>query len=131
MHRDGAVHSLKLRVPAALASAARTHCGSPLQKLLSPADSGHFWPNDLSQLAINAPATPATFMIKGGMLKTRMKRIADRGDHAVRRLAEIEASIAELSNEDLLDLADIFKAEPRSPMGDMAFLEMARRNIIL
>ncbi|WP_254784764.1 hypothetical protein [Sphingomonas sp. OK281] len=46
-----------------------------------------------------------------------MKRVADRGDHAVRRLAEIEASIADLSNEDLLDLADIFKAEPRSPIG--------------
>jgi hypothetical protein len=67
-------------------------------------------------------------MIKGGMLKTRMKRV---GDHAVRRLAEIEASIADLSNEDLLDLADIFKAEPRSPIGDMAFVEMARRNISL
>ncbi len=50
-------------------------------------------------------------MIKYGMLKTRMKRVADRGDHTVRRLAEIEASIADLSNEDLLDLADIFKAE--------------------
>ena len=70
-------------------------------------------------------------MIKGGMLKTRMKRVPDRGDHAVRRLAEIEASIADLSNEDLLDLADIFKAEPRSPIGDMAFVEMARRNISL
>lgn len=67
-------------------------------------------------------------MIKGDMLKTRMKRI---GDHAVRRFAEIEASIADLSNEDLLDLADIFKAEPRSPIGDMAFIEMARRNISL
>ena len=70
-------------------------------------------------------------MIKGGMLKTRMKRVADRSDHAVRRFAEIEASIADLSNEDLLDLADIFKAEPRSPIGDMAFVEMARRNISL
>ena len=70
-------------------------------------------------------------MIEGHMLKTRMKRVTDRGDHAVRRLAEIEASIADLSNEDLLDLADIFKAEPRSPIGDMAFLEMARRNISL
>ena len=70
-------------------------------------------------------------MIKGGMLKTRMKRVADRGDRAVRRLAEIDASIANLSNEDLLDLADIFKAEPRSLIGDMAFAEMARRNISL
>jgi hypothetical protein len=70
-------------------------------------------------------------MIEGHMLKTRMKRIADRDDHAVRRLVEIEASIANLSNEDLLDLADIFKAEPRPTIGDMAFVEMARRNISL
>jgi hypothetical protein len=67
-------------------------------------------------------------MIEDHMLKTRIKRVAD---HAVRRLAEIEASIANLSNEDLLDLADIFKAEPRPPIGDMAFAEMARRNISL
>jgi len=32
------------------------------------------------------------------MVKTRMKRVADRGDHAVRRLAEIEASVENLSN---------------------------------
>jgi hypothetical protein len=68
-------------------------------------------------------------MIEGHMLKTRMKRVADRGDHAVRRLAEIKASIADLSDEDLLDLADIFKAEPRPAIGNMAFVEMARRNI--
>ena len=70
-------------------------------------------------------------MIEGHMLKTRMKRVAGRGDHAVRRLAEIEASIANLSNEDLLDLADIFKAEPRPLIGEMAFAEMTRRNISL
>ncbi|KQN18067.1 hypothetical protein ASE89_07010 [Sphingomonas sp. Leaf30] len=65
------------------------------------------------------------------MLKTRIRRLADRGDRAVQRLAEIEASITNLSNEDLLDLADIFKAEPRPLIGDMAFLEMARRDIRL
>jgi hypothetical protein len=65
------------------------------------------------------------------MLKTRMKRITDRGDHAVRCLAKIKASVANLSNEDLLDLADIFKAESRSPIGDMALLEMAQRSISL
>lgn len=65
------------------------------------------------------------------MLKTRTKRLADLGDRAVRRLADIQASITNLSNEDLLDLADIFKAEPRPPIGDMAFGEMARRNISL
>ncbi len=56
--------------------------------------------------------------------------LPSRGDHAVRRLAEIEASIANLSNEDLLDLADIFKAEPRSPIGDIAFVEMTRRRSV-
>ena len=87
--------------------------------------------NDLSQSAVTAPAASATFMIEGRMLKTRMKRVVDRGDHAVRRLGEIEASIANLSNEDLLDLADIFKAKPCPPIGDMAVSEMARRNINL
>ena len=105
-------------------------CGSPPKKLSRLPIAG-IWPNDLGQPAVNDPAAPATFMIEGHMLKTRMKRIANRGDYAVRRLAMIEGSIANLSNEDLLDLADIFKAEPRSPIGDMAFIEMARRNISL
>jgi hypothetical protein len=65
------------------------------------------------------------------MLKTKMKRITDRGDRAVERFAKIETSITGLADNDLLDLADIFKAEPRTPIGDLAFLEMARRNISL
>ncbi|TXC72705.1 hypothetical protein FSB78_02450 [Sphingomonas ginsenosidivorax] len=65
------------------------------------------------------------------MLKMRMKRFTDRGDRAVQRLTEIRASITNLSNDDLLDLADIFKAKPRPPIGDMAFDEMARRDISL
>jgi len=77
------------------------------------------------------PCRPATNVVEVRMLKTRMKRLADRGDRVVQRLAEIEASITNLSNEDLLDLADIFKAEPRPPIGEMAFLEMARREISL
>jgi hypothetical protein len=65
------------------------------------------------------------------MLKTRMKRVADRGDHRGAAPCRDRSSIASLSNEDLLDLADIFKAEPRPPIGDMAFVKMARRNINL
>ncbi len=65
------------------------------------------------------------------MLKTRIKRLANRGDRAVQRLAEVETSITNLADEDLLDLADIFKTEPRTPIGDMARAEMARRNISL
>lgn len=63
------------------------------------------------------------------MLKTKVKRITDRADRAVERLAKIETSITGLADNDLLDLADIFKVEPRTPIGDVAFLEMARRNI--
>jgi hypothetical protein len=65
------------------------------------------------------------------MLKTRMKRFTRCSEAAVQRLAEIEASITILGNEDLLDLADIFKAHPRTPLGEIAFAEMARRNISL
>lgn len=65
------------------------------------------------------------------MLKMRMRRLADRGDRAVQCIAEIETSIRNLANEDLLDLADIFKIEPRTPIGYVAFAEMARRNISL
>jgi hypothetical protein len=49
----------------------------------------------------------------------------------VQRLAAIEASIRALASEDLLDLADIFKAEPRTPIGEIAFAELARRSITL
>lgn len=70
-------------------------------------------------------------MVAAGMLRTRMKRFANRGEAAVDRLAAIDASITKLGNEDLLDLADIFKAEPRPELGIIAFAEMARRNISL
>lgn len=65
------------------------------------------------------------------MLKTRMKRLSDRSERAVQRLADIEASITALASEDLLDLADIFKGEPRTSLGEIAFAEMAKRNITL
>ena len=87
--------------------------------------------NSLSQTQANAPPAPATNVVERPMLNTRRKRLADRGDQAVRRLADIEASITKLSDGDLLDLADIFKTEPRTLIGDVAFVEMARRNISL
>lgn len=65
------------------------------------------------------------------MLKTRTKRLAVHRDRAVKRLAEIEVSIKALAHEDLLDLADIFKEEPRTPLGEIAFTEMAKRGIAL
>lgn len=70
-------------------------------------------------------------MLEAHMLNRRMKRLADRGDRAVQSVTEIETAITNLANEDLLDLADIFKAQPRTPIGDMACAEMARRNISL
>ena len=51
------------------------------------------------------------------MLRTRMKRLADRGELAVQRLADIETSILQLGDEDLLDLADIFNASADTPLG--------------
>jgi hypothetical protein len=70
-------------------------------------------------------------VVRVRMLRTKIKRIAKRGDRAVERLAEIETEITGLADNDLLDLADIFKAEPRRIVGDLAFLEMAQRNIRL
>lgn len=49
----------------------------------------------------------------------------------MKRFAELEASIAALGDEDLLDLADIFKGEPSTVLWDIAFAEMTRRNISL
>lgn len=46
-------------------------------------------------------------------------------------MSDIEASVAGLDDEDLLDLADIFKADPDTPVREVAFAEMARRNIKL
>jgi hypothetical protein len=60
-----------------------------------------------------------------------MKRLARRNEEAARRLAEIERAIASLSDDDLLDLGDIFQAEPRGALGQIAWTEMGRRNISL
>lgn len=47
------------------------------------------------------------------MLKTRLKRRAADDARALKRLAEVEASIAALDHNNLLDLADIFKDSVR------------------
>jgi hypothetical protein len=60
-----------------------------------------------------------------------MRRLASQSDTAQQRLAEIEAVIVALGNEDLLDLADIFTANPGGPLRDIAAAEMVRRNISL
>jgi hypothetical protein len=65
------------------------------------------------------------------MLKTRSKRLANSHVGAVQRLADIEMAIFALGNEDLLDLADIFRSSPTTPLARMAAAEMTRRNITL
>ncbi|KQS46004.1 MULTISPECIES: hypothetical protein [unclassified Sphingomonas] len=65
------------------------------------------------------------------MLKLRIKRRAAVGGRAVDRLAEIEAAVAALKDEDLLDLADIFSGETVTTLKEMASAEMAKRNISL
>ena len=65
------------------------------------------------------------------MLKIRSKRRADHTARAAERLALIEASITALENEDLLDLADIFKAQTQTPLAEMASVEMEKRAISL
>lgn len=63
------------------------------------------------------------------MTRQRTKWRADRGTRALKRFAELEASIAALGDEDLLDLADIFKEKPSTVMWSIAFTEMTRRDI--
>jgi hypothetical protein len=65
------------------------------------------------------------------MLKIRNKRRAEQGVHASERLARVEASIAALQNEDLLDLADIFRSQINTPLFEMASNEMRKRAISL
>ncbi|MBY9064189.1 hypothetical protein K7957_14700 [Sphingomonas yunnanensis] len=65
------------------------------------------------------------------MLRIRERRIAARDARAVQLLAEIERSIAALENEDLLDLADIFRGERGGPLHEIAAREMTRRAISL
>lgn len=65
------------------------------------------------------------------MLNMRIRRLAAETERALNRLAAVEASVASLGDEDLLDLADIFSAGDPTPLRDMAQTEMARRNLSL
>ncbi len=59
-----------------------------------------------------------------------MKREAAQNAGAMKRLTQIEMSIIELGDEDLLDLADIFRGN-ETAIAQYAFAEMARRKICL
>jgi hypothetical protein len=63
------------------------------------------------------------------MIKERSRWRGDQGRRALRRLMDIQASVAALADEDLLDLADIFADEPNGPLGELARAEMRRRDI--
>ena len=65
------------------------------------------------------------------MLRTQIKRQANRVDRIAQRLAAVEASIIALDDEDLLDVADVFKQTPETPIAQWASAEMARREITL
>jgi hypothetical protein len=54
---------------------------------------------------------------------------ADHGARALKTVDEIEASIASLNDDDLLDLHDIFIGSPTSALATLASAEMRRRNL--
>lgn len=63
------------------------------------------------------------------MLKIKSKRSAAEGTRAITKLAEVQASIIALNNEDLLDLADIFSGKTPTFITDIAAAELKRRNL--
>lgn len=65
------------------------------------------------------------------MLRIRMKRLVGQGERKEKRMAAIETAIITLDNDDLLDLADIFKAKPDNPIKEIANAEMQQRGISL
>lgn len=65
------------------------------------------------------------------MLKRRSNLRITMRQRAVKRLSEIEATVAALKDEDLLDLADILLDAAPSPLSVMASKQMAKRNLSL
>jgi hypothetical protein len=65
------------------------------------------------------------------MLRLQIKRLEAMVERMFDRVAAIEASIAALGDENLLDLADIFADRGNSPLREMTQDEMRRRHISL
>ena len=65
------------------------------------------------------------------MLKRRIKRRELEGARAVEMMADVRASIVALNDEDLLDLADIFRGDAKASLMTLAAAEMERRNLSL
>ncbi|MEG3171156.1 hypothetical protein U1708_02910 [Sphingomonas sp. ZB1N12] len=65
------------------------------------------------------------------MLKTRIRHRARRAAETEASLASINGSITALQDEDLLDLADIFRSQTETPIAEIAAAEMKKRGITL
>ncbi len=65
------------------------------------------------------------------MLKTRIKRRTALAERTAGRLADIQASIVALGDDDLLDLADIFARDTHTVLWELASAEMRKRNLSL
>ncbi len=65
------------------------------------------------------------------MLKLKAKRQARQNARAESHLAAIHASIIALDDEDLLDIADIFRDCRDTPLAALAFSEVDRRKLSL
>lgn len=65
------------------------------------------------------------------MLQLKAKRLAIQNARAAQRLVAVEASIVALDNEDLLDIADIFRERRDTPLATFAFAEIQRRELTL
>ena len=63
------------------------------------------------------------------MLKFKTRRRTVHHAQIVARMTEIETSIAALSDDDLLDLVDIFGSDTPTTLKAMAGNEMARRHL--
>jgi hypothetical protein len=65
------------------------------------------------------------------MLRLKKKRLASQDARAAMQLAVINASIVALGDEDLLDIADIFRERRDEPLAAYAFAEVERRELTL
>lgn len=63
------------------------------------------------------------------MLRLKTKRLAHQQVRAESQLAAIRASIIALDDEDLLDIADIFRDRRDTPLAAYAFAEVDRRKL--
>lgn len=71
------------------------------------------------------------FCYDGNMLRLKKKRRASQDARAAMQLAGINASIVALDDEDLLDIADIFRERRDTPLAAYAFAEVERRKLSL